>query len=94
MEITRAKTSTQICELTCVNNSAASAIPARSAPTLIVLAARSAVIATTSTDRGNLDLNAAVSPHPDTMPIRAHIICTPAIKGHVISAVHRRFVPS
>ena len=38
--------------------------------------------------------NAAASPSPVTMPIRAHIICTAHISGKVSSAVHSIVVPS
>jgi hypothetical protein len=36
----------------------------------------------------------AASPSPETMPRRAHINCTPAIKGNDTRAVHNRLKPN
>src|SRR5881392_3251384 len=69
-------------------------MPDKSAPTLMVLAIKSAAITVATSHLGNLAFNAAVRPRPLTMPIRAHIICTDAIRGHVMSAVQRRLVPN
>ena len=86
-------TTTQTCEFTPVSSSAASAMPDRSAPTLIVFATNSATAAMNSTGRGNLFRSAPAMPWPVTMPIRAHIVCTAIISGQVKSAVHRSAVP-
>jgi hypothetical protein len=47
-----------------------------------------------SNQLGNRCLKFAAKPCPVTLPIRAHIICTAAISGHVRRAVQRSFVPS
>src|SRR5262245_9384567 len=93
MEMLTANTMTQMCELILVNVSAASAIPDRCAATLTVFASNRAVMAAKTTGLGHRALNPAVMPRPLTMPIRAHVICTVAMSGHVIKAVQRREVP-
>ena len=61
---------------------------------LIVLAASNANAATTKVHRGNFLRKAPARPCPVTIPIRAHIICTIAMKGQLMKAVQRRDVPS
>jgi hypothetical protein len=80
------KPTTQAREVTPVSSSAASAIAARSAPTLNVLAQKSAAAATNSTDRGSLRRNALIRPPPVTIPTRAHMLCTAAMSGQVSGA--------
>ena len=87
------KMSTNQCELTPQSISAASAMPARSAPTLIVLAAKSAKVTMRISHRGKRLRNVSASPRPVTIPIRAHIICTAAISGQVSGAVQSNAVP-
>ena len=77
-----------------VRSPAASAIPDRSAPTFIVLAMRSAKTNTTQIQRGIFRRRPLANPSPVTMPIRAHIICTAPISGHVTTEVHSKLVPS
>src|SRR5450755_2047906 len=89
-----AKTTTNQCELIPDSISAASAIPARSAAMLIVLAAIRARTKAPRSQLGNRRLKFPARPCPVTIPIRAHIICTAAINGHVRSAVQRSLVPS
>ncbi|MEI9998316.1 MAG: hypothetical protein WDO13_03685 [Verrucomicrobiota bacterium] len=69
-------------------------MPERSALMLIVFAATSASTAATSTPRGTLRRSAPARPRPETIPTRAHIICTAAISGQVSSAVHSSVVPN
>src|SRR3984893_16833714 len=69
-------------------------MPARSAEMLIVLATSRATIKTPSSHLGNRRLKFPANPCPVTIPIRAHIIWTAAISGHVRSAVQRSLVPS
>src|SRR5450755_4508709 len=69
-------------------------MPARSAAMLIVFAASRARTTARSSQLGNRRLKFPAKPCPVTIPIRAHIICTAAISGHVRSAVQRRLVPS
>jgi len=73
---------------------AASAMPARSAAMLIVFAPKRAMTRASKSHRGNRLLRFPARPCPVTFPIRAHIICTAAIKGHVRSAVQSSLVPS
>ena len=49
---------------------------------------------TRSSQLGNRCLKFPAKPCPVTLPMRAHIICTAAISGHVSSAVHSNLVPS
>lgn len=72
----------------------ASAIPERSAPILMVFAHSSETENATTSHRGYFFRNAAPSPCPVTMPIRAHMNCTAPISGHVMNAVQSRLVPS
>src|ERR1035438_5083585 len=76
------------------NIAVASAIPARSAAMLIVFAVSSAMTKASKSHFGNRCLKFPARPCPVTLPIRAHIICTAAISGHVSSAVQRSLVPS
>src|SRR6266481_4326909 len=69
-------------------------MPARSAEMLIVLAASRATMKARSSQPGNRCLKFPAKPCPVTNPIRAHIIWTAAISGHVRSAVERSLVPS
>lgn len=48
----------------------------------------------TTNDFGYLSRNVPANPFPVTSPIRAHIICTAAINGQVMSEVHKRAMPS
>ena len=73
---------------------AASAMPARSAAMLIVFATSRAMTKASNSHFGNRCLKFAARPCPVTLPMRAHIICTAAISGHVSSAVQRSLVPS
>jgi hypothetical protein len=43
---------------------------------------------------GKRQMRLPAKPFPVTLPTRAHIICTAAIKGHVSNAVQRSLVPS
>ena len=61
---------------------------------LIVFAAKSARQAATRAHLGNFLRSAPASPIPLTIPMRAHIIWTAAIRGHVNHAVQRSDVPS
>ena len=61
---------------------------------LMVLAASNDTAKITSSQTGNRSLSVAASPLPVTIPIRAHMICTAAISGHVTRAVHSSVVPS
>jgi hypothetical protein len=61
---------------------------------LIVFAISNANEMPATTQRGNFLRNAPARPMPVTMPMRAHIICTQPIKGHVIHADHRNDVPN
>ena len=85
--------STQTNDGTPVSRWAASPIPPRSAPTLMVLAMNSAPAAAASSHRGYFCRSAPASPWPVTTPILAHIICTAAIKGQSTGAVQRKVVP-
>jgi len=87
-------TTTHTWELTCVTSSAASAMPARSAPMLIVFAMSSATHAPSRSGLGNFSLSAAMRPLPVTMPMRAHIVCTDAMRGHKKTAIQSSPVPS
>ena len=69
-------------------------MPAKSAPMLIVLAVKRAITNASNSHFGNRCLKFAANPCPVTLPMRAHIICTAAISGHVSSAVQRSLVPS
>jgi hypothetical protein len=69
-------------------------MPERSAPTLRVLAANSAMQAMINKRRGTFLRSDATSPRPVTMPMRAHMICTAAISGQVSRAVQRRPSPN
>jgi hypothetical protein len=60
---------------------------------LIVLAIRRAPAARARTGRGNLSRSASINPRPVTMPIRAHMISTAAISGHVTQPIQSRPVP-
>ena len=73
-EIRTANTTTNQWELMPDSIAAASAMPARSAPILIVLAARSATTNTSRIHFGNRFLKFAARPCPVTLPMRAHII--------------------
>jgi len=77
-----------------ISRCAASAIPPRSAPTLMVLATNSAPAAVASSHRGYFCRSAPVSPWPVTNPILAHICCTAAINGQSTGAAQRNFVPN
>jgi hypothetical protein len=88
------KSTTKKWEFQPVSISAASAIPERSAPMLIVFAAASARHTTTRLQRGNFCRRAPARPIPVTMPMRAHIIWTAAMSGNVSHAVQRSAVPS
>jgi hypothetical protein len=77
-----------------VSRCAASAMPPKSAPTLIMLAMNSVPAAVASSHRGYFDCSAPASPQPVTSPIRAHIICTAAIAGQSTGAVQRNCVPN
>jgi hypothetical protein len=72
---------------------AASDIPAKSAPTLIVFAAKRAAAKMTRTHLGNFCFNVAAKPVPVTIPIRAHMNCTQPISVQVINAVHSNEMP-
>src|SRR5512141_2873455 len=61
---------------------------------LIVLAARRAIDTTTRLQRGNFRRSAPASPRPVTIPIRAQVIWTAAIRGHVSQAVQSKALPS
>ena len=61
---------------------------------LIVLAIKRAMTNASNSHFGNRCLKFAARPCPVTLPMRAHIICTAAISGHVSSAVHSSLVPS
>src|SRR5919204_678915 len=89
-----ANANTQKCELIVVSSFMASAIPARSAPILIVLATNSAPATTTSSGRGNLVWNVDASPRPVTIPMRAHIAWTATIRGQHATDVQSSVVPS
>src|SRR5512141_2184393 len=86
--------STQTDDGTPVSRCAASAIPPRSAPTLMVLAMNSAPAAGASTHRGYFCRSAPASPGPVTNPILAHIICAAAISGQSTGAVQSNVVPN
>ena len=73
---------------------AASAMPARSAAIFIVLAINRAKTKTRSSHLGKRCLRFPAKPFPVTWPMRAHMIWTAAIIGHVRSAVHSSLVPS
>src|ERR1700682_2802716 len=77
-----------------VSISAASAMPERSEPTLMLFAPSKATAPINISQGGPLRRSASPRPIPVTMPMRAHINCTQAMSGHVISAVHRSEVPS
>src|SRR5579863_2454114 len=93
-EIRNANTTTNQRELIPESIEAASAMPARSAAMLIVLAIKRAITTASSNHLGNRCLRFPARPRPVTLPMRAHIICTAAINGHVSSAVHSNLVPS
>ena len=94
MRIRRANTTTNQRELIPDSIEDASAIPARSAAMLIVFAIKRATTTASSNHLGNRCLRFPARPRPVTLPMRAHIICTAAISGHVSSAVHNSLVPS
>ena len=87
------KSTTNQCELKPVSISAASDIPAKSDPILIVFAAKRVRAKMTRTHLGNFCFSAAAKPIPVTIPIRAHMNWTQPISGQVINAVHRSEVP-
>ena len=66
----------------------------RSAPMVAIFASRRPPERKTTSDFGYLSRNIPARPLPVTNPIRAHIICTAAIKGQVMNAVHKRAVPN
>ena len=53
---------------------------------LIVFATSSAMVKRATTHRGNFCRNAPARPTPETIPIRAAIIWTQPIMGHVTNA--------
>lgn len=73
---------------------AASAMPERSAPTLMVLATNKTTQASMRTQRGNFWRSALARPFPVTMPICAHMNWTQPMNGQVMKAVHSCAVPS
>src|SRR5580700_3376209 len=93
-EIRSANVTTNQWELMPDSMEAASAMPARSAAMLIVLAIKSAKTTVSNIHLGKRCLKFAARPCPVTLPMRAHIICTAAINGHVRRAVHSSLVPS
>jgi hypothetical protein len=90
----RPKATTKKWEFQPLRSCAASAIPDRSAPTLIVLAPASAMTKAMQTQRGIFWRSPLASPSPVTIPMRAHIICTAAMRGQVTSDVQRSRVPN
>ena len=69
-------------------------MPARSAPTLIVFAMRRATTKAMQIHLGTFLRSPLARPSPVTIPIRAHIIWTAAMRGQVATDVQRRLVPS
>jgi hypothetical protein len=61
---------------------------------LMVFATSRADAAATRRGLGNFRRRAPASPRPVTIPMRAHVICTAAIRGHVRKAVQRSDVPN
>ena len=61
---------------------------------LIVFAISRAITKASNSHLGNRCLKFAARPCPVTLPMRAHIICTAAMSGHVSNAVQRSLVPS
>ena len=88
------KSNTKTWEFSPVSISPASAMPIKSAPTLIEFAANSAQATMISTQRGNFSRSAPPSPRPVTIPIRAHMNCTQPMNGQVRNAVHNWAVPN
>jgi hypothetical protein len=76
------------------NISAASAMPARSAAMLKVLAMKSAKATAITTGLGSFCRSAPASPLPVAIATRAQVICTAAISGKVTKAVQSWVVPS
>ena len=93
-EMRSANATTNQWELIPDSMEAASAMPARSAAILIVLAIKRAMTTASNSHLGNRCLRFPARPCPVTLPMRAHIICTAAISGHVRSAVQSSLVPS
>jgi len=60
----------------------------------MVFATRRAMTKVSRSQRGNRCLRFAPRPCPVTLPMRAHIICTAAIRGQVSNAVQSSLVPS
>jgi hypothetical protein len=58
------------------------------------VAEKSAIAAIRRTGRENFWRRAAMSPPPVTIPTRAHMLCTPAIKGQVSGASQSSPVPN
>ena len=73
-------------------SAAASAMPARSAPTLRVLARKRAIAAPRTSGRGSFFCSAPARPSPVTSPIRAHIIWMAAMRGQVKATAVQRSV--
>jgi hypothetical protein len=69
-------------------------MPARSAAMLIVFAVSRAITKASNSHLENRCLKFPTKPCPVTLPMRAHIICTAAMSGQVMSAVQSSLVPS
>jgi hypothetical protein len=72
----------------------ASAMPPRSAPIFTTFATIKSEHAPHSTQRGYVRRKTPARPRPVTIPSRAHIICTAAIKGKEKSAVQSGAYPN